>query len=335
MQTPLAAWRSWLGPLADPSPATMRRLALAGVVANAGIMVTGAAVRLSNSGLGCANWPDCTRSSLVAAPRAGEPVFHTWIEFGNRTLTGVVELVAVLVLVAAWRYRPPGTSQRRNDLVWLAALQPIGVVLQAVVGGIVVLTELDPVWVSVHFLLSTAVVAAAVTLYVRCTEATGPAAPLLVRLVGSVVLAAVFVMLAAGTVVTGTGPLAGAPGVPRYPLHLPAVTQVHSDIGWLLGGLTLVFVLVLRFGGASRRAVRLGYVFIGLLGIQGVLGYVQYFTHLPAGVVWVHESLAVVIWVTMLLLWFALWERGTARSQPGTETAQETATALGPIGSHP
>jgi cytochrome c oxidase assembly protein subunit 15 len=263
-------------------------------------------------------------------------MFHTWIEFGNRTLTGVVELAAVAVLIAAWRFRP--TSGRRDDLVWLAALQPIGVILQAVIGGVLVLTKLDPVWVTVHFLVSVAVVAAAVTLYVRCTEGTAPAKTLArpeVRLLAGVLLAAVFVMLAAGTVVTGTGPLAGAPGVRRYSLSLPDVTQVHADTGWLLGGLAVAFVLVLRLTGAPRPALRLGYVFIGLLFAQGVMGYVQYFTHLPAGLVWVHESTSVLIWVTILRLQFAIRDRGTVLAAPAAQTAQPAATPLGPIGSHP
>jgi cytochrome c oxidase assembly protein subunit 15 len=306
--------RRWAGLLLDPSPATMRRLALAGVLASAGIVVTGAAVRLSNSGLGCLDWPTCTRASLVAARRAGEPLFHTWIEFGNRTLTGVVEAVAVLVLIAAWRYRGPGPGPRtrRRDLVGLAALQPAGVVLQAVIGGIVVLTKLNPGWVAAHFLVSAAVVAAAVLLYVRCTEGTGPARWLVrreLRLLGSGVVALTAAMLAAGTVVTGTGPLAGAPGVPRFPLSLPAVTQFHADIGWLLGGGVFALALGLRLTGAPARLARLGYLLLGLLACQGVIGYAQYFAHLPAGLVWVHESASMLIWVTVLRLRLAMRER--------------------------
>jgi heme a synthase len=289
----------------------MRRVALAGVLVNAGIVSTGAAVRLSNSGLGCLDWPRCTKNSLVAAPRTGEPIIHTWIEFGNRTLTGVLEVVAVAVLVAAWRFRPGG--QRRADLVWLAALQPVAVLLQAVIGGVVVLTDLSPAWVAGHFLVSVAVVAAAVTLYVRCGEGTGAPRPLFradLRLLSLAVAAVAVVMLAAGTVVTGTGPLAGAGDVPRFHFwSLTGVTQLHADIGWLLGGLTTALALGLRFSGAPARAVRLGWTLLGLLAAQGAIGYVQYFSHLPAGLVWVHATVSVLIWVVALLVVFAGRER--------------------------
>ena len=230
-----------------PTPVSMRRIALAGVISTAFIIVTGAAVRLSKSGLGCPDWPQCTRSSLVAAHTRGDPMFHTWIEFGNRMVTVLVTIVAVAVLVAAWRFRPGG--RRRPDLVWLAAAQPAGVLAQIVVGGIVVLTNLNPALVSLHFVVSIAVVAAAVALHARCTEGTAPARALVradLRLLVFGVVAVTAVMLAAGTVVTGTGPLAGAGAVPRYHLPLTGVTQFHSDIGWLLGGLTLPLVVGLR-----------------------------------------------------------------------------------------
>ena len=311
---PAGGARRWLAPVTQPTAGSLQRLALASVVANVGIVATGAAVRLSNSGLGCLDWPECTRSSLVAAPRTGEPMFHTWIEFGNRTLTGVLEVIAVLVFIAAWRFRPPGAASRRRDLVLLAAVQPVGIVLQAVVGGIVVLTNLNPAWVSGHFLLSAAVVAAAVALHVRATEGTGPARLLVRRelwLLGLGMLAVVLAMLAAGTIVTGTGPLAGAPGVPRYHLQLQGVTQFHADIGWLLGGVTFALLLGLRLTGAPARILRLGYLLIALIAAQGLLGYIQYFSHLPAGLVWVHESSAMLIWVTALRMVFALRDRGS------------------------
>src|SRR5262249_34694700 len=203
--------RRAVGAVLDPSPATMRGIALAGVICTAGVIATGAAVRLSESGLGCPNWPECTRSSLVAAHSAGDPMFHTWIEFGNRLVTVAITLVAVVVFVAAWRFRPRG--RRRRDLGWLAAAPPPGVPAPAVLGGIVVLTDLTPAMVALHFLASIAVLGAAVTLHVRCAEGQAPARPLVradLRLLGYAVLASVALMLAAGTVVTGTGPLAGA-----------------------------------------------------------------------------------------------------------------------------
>jgi cytochrome c oxidase assembly protein subunit 15 len=314
----MAVARRWADAVLAPSTASMRRIALAGVLTATGIIMTGAGVRLSQSGLGCPDWPRCTATSIVAGGTTGDPLVHRWVEFGNRLVTVAIFVVAVLVCVAAWRYRPArgdnGQPRRRRDLLWLAAAQPAAIVAQAVLGGIVVLTRLDPVWVGVHFLASMALVVAAVALYVRCAEGTGPARPLVPRMLQLFALGAVAVlgvMLAAGTVVTGTGPLAGAGDVPRFHLPLSGVTQLHADIGWLLGGLVIALVLGLRLTGAPRRAVRLSWLLLGLIGIQGVVGYAQYFSGLPAGLVWVHVTGSAVIWVTALLLLFALRDRGS------------------------
>ncbi len=299
-------------PVLAPSAVSMRRIALAGVAASAGIIMTGAAVRLSQSGLGCPDWPACTAHSIVAGGSTGSTLVHRWIEFSNRLLTGAILVISVIVSVAAWRFRPGGGGRRR-DLVVLAFIQPAGIVAQAVIGGVVVLTGLDPVWVSVHFLLSASLVAAAVMLYVHATEGTAPARPLVrgdLRLLAVAVVAVVAVMLAAGTVVTGTGPLAGARDVARYHLPLGGVTQLHADIGWLLTGLVLALVAGLRFSDAPARAMRLGWALLGLILAQGTVGYIQYFTGLPAGLVWVHVTGAVLIWITALRLLFALRDRG-------------------------
>ena len=324
--------RRWAAAVWDPTPVSMRRIALAGVISSTVIIVTGAAVRLSKSGLGCPDWPQCTRSSLVAAPTRGDPMFHTWIEFGNRMVTVVVTVVAVAVLIAAWRFRPGGPgARRRPDLVWLAAAQPAGVVAQIVVGGIVVLTDLNPALVSLHFVVSVAVVAAAVALHVRCTESTAPARSLVrpdLRLLARGVVAVTAVMMAAGTVVTGTGPLAGAGAVPRYHLPLTGVTQFHSDIGWLLGGLAVALVVGLRLTRAPARAMRLGWVLLALLGLQGVVGYTQYFTGLPAGLVWVHVTGSLLIWIAALRLMFAVRDRGPLVQPPPENPGGPAASAL-------
>jgi heme a synthase len=310
----------------DPSPAGLRALALAGVICTAGIIATGAAVRLSESGLGCPDWPQCTRGSLVAAHSAGDPMVHTWIEFGNRLVTVAITLIAAGVFAAAWRFRPGG--RRRRDLVWLAAVQPAGIIAQALLGGIVVLTKLSPGTVALHFLASIAVLAAAVTLHVRCTEGQAPARPLAradLRLLAYAVLATVALMLAAGTVVTGTGPLAGAGAVPRFHLPLAGVTQFHADIGWLLGGLALPLAVGLRVTGASPRAVRLGWALLAMIGLQGAIGYTQYFTGLPAGLVWVHVCGSTLIWILALRLVFALRDRGALTAGTGQRGAPATA----------
>jgi len=320
----------------NPSPAAMRSIALAGVICTAGIIATGAAVRLSESGLGCPDWPECTRSSLVAAHSAGDPMFHTWIEFGNRMVTVAITLVAVVVFIAAWRFRPGG--RRRRDLVWLAAVQPAGILAQAVLGGIVVLTKLNPAMVALHFLASIAVLAAAVALHVRCTEGEAPARSLVrtdLRLLGYGVVAAVALMLAAGTVVTGTGPLAGAGAVPRFHLPLAGATQFHADIGWLLGGLAVPLAIGLWLTHAPAPAVRLGWALLAMIGLQGMIGYIQYFTGLPAGLVWVHVCGSTLIWIVALRLMFALRDRGAVVADTGQAAHARGATPGSPAGLRP
>ena len=238
-------------PVLAPTATSMRRIALAGVIADTAIMSTGAAVRLSSSGLGCPDWPRCSAADVVASKNAGQTLLNTWIEFGNRLLNFPLVIITVLVFVAAWRFRPQGT--RRRDLVWLAAIQPAGVFAQAVIGGIVVLTKLNPVTVSIHFLVSASIVAAAVVLHVRCTEGHDPPTTAVrgdLFVLSAALVAVTGVMLAAGTVVTGTGPLAGHADTPRYKLPLEGVTQLHADIGWLLAGLAVALVVGLRMSGA-------------------------------------------------------------------------------------
>ncbi len=302
-----------------PTATSMRRLALAGVVANTVIMSTGAAVRLSASGLGCPDWPRCSAADVVASKNAGQTLLNTWIEFGNRLLNFPLVVIAALIFVAAWHYRPDGARQR--GLTWLAAAQPLGVVAQAVIGGILVLAKLNPVLVSVHVRVSVSVVAAAVVLHVRCTDsgAEGPPVRRDLQLISGALVAVTCAMLAAGTVVTGTGPLAGDAGVARYKFPLEGVTQLHADIGWLLAGLSVALVLGLRLSGAPPRAVTAGWWVLAALGSQGVIGYVQYFTHLPAGLVWVHVTGSVLVWIAVLRLFLTVRTRtqvNTARTGP-------------------
>ena len=309
----------------SPTPVALRRLALAGVIADTVIMSTGAAVRLSASGLGCPDWPRCSAADVVASKNAGQTLLNTWIEFGNRLLNFPLVIIAGLIFIAAWRYRPDG--KRRRDLVRLAATQPLGVVAQAVIGGIVVLTKLNPVAVSIHFLVSASIVAAAVALHVRCASLADPGgAPARenpvrrdLQLISAALVAVTCAMLAAGTVVTGTGPLAGHADTPRYKLPLEGVTQLHADIGWLLAVLSIALVLGLQVSGAPRRAVRAGWIMLAALGAQGVIGYIQYFTHLPAGLVWVHVTGSVLVWIAVLRLFFTVRAGGpvnTTRTGP-------------------
>ncbi len=329
--TPAAWSRVLADTLLAPTPAAVRRWAAAGVITSVLIILTGAAVRLSQSGLGCPDWPDCTTTSLVAGGTTGDSLIHRWVEFGNRLVTVAIFVVAIGVFIAARQYRH-GDGGRRRDLVWLAAAQPAGIIVQALLGGLVVLTRLNPALVSLHFLASVALVAATVALYVRCQEHAGPARPLVpqpVRWTALAMIGGVGVMMAAGTVVTGTGPLAGARDVARYHLPLQGVTQFHADIGWLLGGLVVALLLGLRLGGAPRRATRLGWLLAALIATQGAIGYAQYFSGLPAGLVWVHVTGSVAIWVTALFLPYELRDRATAAPLPAAQPVPARSAGAG------
>ena len=228
------------------SPRVLRELALASVVANVVIVVTGGAVRLTGSGLGCPTWPQCTGSSLTPTKAHS---FHGVIEFTNRQLTFVLGVIAVATLVAAYR-------QRRE--VPLAALAFAGIPAQALMGGITVLTDLNPWTVAIHFLLSMAIIAVTVLLWWRLRSphplATGPPA-VLARLI--VVTAAA--VLAIGTVVTGAGPHAGdlkAGKLHRIHLDPGGVAQLHADAVMVLVGLTVGLVVLLQATNASAAARR-------------------------------------------------------------------------------
>jgi cytochrome c oxidase assembly protein subunit 15 len=297
---------------------------VAGLVTSTLIVLTGAGVRLSQSGLGCTNWPNCTATSLVASGATGDSLVHRWVEFSNRLVTVAIFVVAIGIFVAAWRYRD-GIGRRR-DLLWLATAQPAAIIVQAILGGFVVLTKLNPALVSLHFLASVALLAAAVAFYVRCQESREPPRPLAprpVQLIALGVVGTVALMMTVGTVVTGTGPLAGAPDVARYPLPLEGVTQFHADIGWLLAGLGVALLLSLHLGKAPRRAVRLAWLGAGLVALQGVVGYAQYFSGLPAGLVWVHVTGSTAIWIVALFLPYSLRDRSTLLPGPPPEPVAE------------
>jgi cytochrome c oxidase assembly protein subunit 15 len=305
------------------------------VIANAAIISTGAAVRLSSSGLGCPDWPTCTKSSAFAAHSAGQTTVNTWIEFGNRLLTSPLVAIAGLTFIAFLRYYQT-RDRSRKDLVRLSAVLPLGVVAQAVLGGIVVKTKLNPALVAAHFLLSTAViVSAAVVLHDRAAALVAPAPgpPPRTDLLLTAITA---LMLAAGTVVTGTGPLAGTTidshghrtTVPRFHFSLTSVTQLHADIGWFIAALAVALVIGLRFAGGSPRTVRLGWIVLAGFGLQGAIGYAQYFNHLPAGLVWVHVSLAVCIWIAVLQLFLST---STAARPAGAAPVAEAVATQAPV----
>jgi cytochrome c oxidase assembly protein subunit 15 len=294
----------------------VRRLALASVVANVAIVVTGGAVRLTASGLGCPTWPRCTDSSYT--PTA-EYAVHGVIEFGNRLLTFVLTAVVVAGLVAVWRQRPVRPGMRR-----LAVLLFLGIPAQALLGGVTVLTGLNPWTVMAHFLVSMVLIALAVVLHQRAREGDLPPRPLVaapLRRLGAALLGVVAVTLVAGTVVTGSGPHSGDPAAGRTGLDPESMSQVHADLVFLLVGLTVAFYVALKATGAPPSAVRAMGVLLVVELAQGVLGFTQYFTDLPVVLVGLHLFGACLVQVTAVQAVLALRDRGPLGAAPAVSSA--------------
>jgi cytochrome c oxidase assembly protein subunit 15 len=279
------------------SPAGYRRVALVALVALALIMVTGAAVRLTGSGLGCPEWPTCEEGSLV--PR-GEVDGHGLVEFGNRTITGVVGLAVIVAVLASLRRVP-----RRRDLTLLSLGLVAGVIAQAVLGGIVVLLELDPVSVIGHFLLSLVLVWNAVLLHHRAGEEPGllrDGATREVQVAGRLLVVAAAVVIVLGTLVTASGPHGGDADAERLDLDVGAVAQLHGIAVLVFVGLALVAYRLVRRGGADAVVEQRSRALLVVMTAQAGVGYVQYFTGVPAVLVGVHVAGAVAVWIAVLRL---------------------------------
>jgi cytochrome c oxidase assembly protein subunit 15 len=288
---------------ASPNP-WLRRILLTNVVLEVGIVVTGGLVRLTGSGLGCPTWPECVPGSFT--PVAHQPQgIHKYIEYGNRTLTGVVGIAALLVIVAVWLWTPGRRGWRpgRPALFRLSFLPLLGVVAQAVLGGITVLTGLNPATVAAHFLLSMVVVAISTLLLVRAGEGDAAPTPVVRREVGvlaRVTVALGAVVLALGTVVTGSGPHSGDAAHPtRFGFDPRSVSWLHADAVMLFTGLVVAMLVAVRLVDAPARTRRAWTWVLGVTLAQGVVGYVQYFTGLPEAVVAAHMLGASLLVVTL------------------------------------
>jgi cytochrome c oxidase assembly protein subunit 15 len=303
------------------SPAVVSRLALANAVANGLIVVTGGAVRLTGSGLGCPTWPRCTTDSFVATP---ELAGHGVIEFGNRLLTFVLAVVAIATVVVVWR-------SARRDLRPLAVLTFLGIPAQALLGGITVLTSLNPWTVAAHFLLSMVLVALSTVLWLRSRE-PGVGQPLVRRPIALLVagIAAVTgVVLVLGTVVTGSGPHSGdvdeadVPTGDRLAFDPETVSRLHADVVFLLVGLTVALLFALWATDAPDRLRRAARDVLVVQLAQGVVGFVQYFTDLPVALVLLHMLGAVLTTAfTARLVWAV---RGPATDSPLDSPAEAAA----------
>lgn len=314
--------RSLLSPWA-PTAASFRAWALASVAANAGITVSGAAVRVTGSGLGCPTWPRCTPDSFVPVPHPEVAMANMLVEFGNRLVTFLVLAVGVACVLSALRLAP-----RRRSLLGLALLQPLGVLAQALWGGLVVRSMLNPFTVAVHFLISIALVAACWMLYQRTREGDGPIRRVVhrdIRRLGHVLIAAVSVLLLAGVVVTGTGPHSGDVLASRFDLDIESVVRLHADIAYLVVGLSFALAFALHVTDAPRTARRAALALLGIELLQGVIGYVQYFLAVPAFLVGLHVLGATLVWIFALRAVTALRVRGPVEEAPAPSPTEVAA----------
>ena len=286
----------------EVSPKLYRRLAYFALVGLSLIIITGGAVRLTQSGLGCPTWPNCQGNQLVA-----QYSFHPMIEFTNRVIT-IFLTVAVMIAAAAAFFRKPF----RKDLAWLSMGLVGGLVAQVILGGITVLEKLAPPFVMAHFLLSLVVVLNALILYYRASsEGT-----ISVRIVSKeavwisrIMWVALCAVLFVGTAVTGSGPHSGSPLAVRLPFPLRAVAELHADFVLFLVGLTLAALFLLHQGRAPEPVMKRARVLLWLMAAQGFIGYTQYFTNLPALLVEFHIVGATAVWVAMIWHNLNLFER--------------------------
>jgi cytochrome c oxidase assembly protein subunit 15 len=298
------------------SPARYRTVTVVALGLLITIVITGAAVRLTGSGLGCDDWPQCNDSQLVDVTST-----HAAIEQVNRMFTGLVALaVVVAVLGSLWRV------PRRRDLTWLSLGLVAGVIGQVVLGGITVLVDLNPFAVAAHLLLSMAIVACAVVLVRRAGEPDGRRQPVVsttTRRIAWALAAVTGAAIVAGTVVTGAGPHAGDEDVQRFDVEIADAARTHGTL--VLGAVALAVVLALRLQrhAADRRVLQgalSSWIFVAVL--QAAIGYIQYFNDVPALLVGLHVAGATALWT--MTVWLVL---STAAPQPAPSVDVERAPA--------
>lgn len=271
----------------------LRRWAVANLVANMAIVWTGALVRLTKSGLGCPTWPQCNADSYV--PQA-EAEWHAFIEFGNRLLTFVLIAIALGTAITVFR------TVRDRRIRGLSILIGLGIGLQGVVGGLTVLTQLNPWVVGLHMVLSVGLIVACVTVVHDAFELRPVPAPRRLWLATQAVFWLSLLMMYAGTVVTGAGPHSGDGAAQRNGFELSEVARIHSVTMWVTLALTVWLAYAAR---GVRRVQRAALLVIGTACLQAVIGYTQYFTHLPMGVVFAHMVGTTLYTVAISHLWLS------------------------------
>ncbi len=284
------------------SPDAFTKLALFALIGLSVIIVTGGAVRLTGSGLGCPDWPTCQGQQYVA-----QLSFHPMIEFVNRVIT-IVMTAAVIISAGAAFLRKPF----RKDLAWLSLGMIIGLIAQIILGGITVIEKLAPPYVMAHFLLSLIIVLDALVLYKRSvTSDKNPVSmvPKETIWLGKLMIANLAAVLIIGTAVTGSGPHSGSPISPRLPFPLRAVAQLHADGVLLLVGLTLASVFLLSATNAPEKVQQRGRTLLWVMAGQATLGYIQYFSKLPVLLVGFHIAGATLVWILMIWHYLGFFAR--------------------------
>ena len=279
-----------------------RRISLANLIAQSGIIVTGAIVRLTGSGLGCPTWPDCAPGSLI--PVAGQVEgFHKYIEFGNRTLTFLVLAISIALFVFSL------LNEKRNIIVW-SFLPLIGTLLQAVLGGITVLTGLHPSTVMAHFLLSIVLVGISVKMYAYFNnQRTSKVLPKIVDNYVKIVTLVGLAVIILGTITTGSGPHSGDEIAARFDLDIRVIAWLHADSVLLFVGLVIGLLVITRINTESKQIYKINRTLFIICLVQGFIGYVQWFNGLPWILVSFHVIGAVITWIAITNL--ALYSSNT------------------------
>jgi len=268
--------------------------------AQAAIVVTGGAVRLTGSGLGCPTWPECTPGSYTPKPYQVEEQVKVWIEFGNRLLTFVLVLAAITVLISV-------LAAGRKDLRGLALGQVLGILGQGILGGITVLTGLHPATVAAHFLLSIILIAGATSLRAQrfASLEKQEAAPL-VKKIATAHLAVSFLVLFLGTLVTGSGPHAGDATAERFPFDLRTMAWLHADAVIALFGITFGLFVVHGVSAHTKKRLK---IFVAIALSQGLIGYVQWYMDLPELMVGLHLVGSTLVWIASMRVWLSVTKR--------------------------
>jgi cytochrome c oxidase assembly protein subunit 15 len=257
------------------------------------LIVTGGSVRLTGSGLGCPTWPECTPGSYVPVANQAEGQLHAWIEFGNRLLTFVLLICALAVVTFSVRVAKNAANKERVRS--LAALQILGIFGQGMLGGVTVLTDLHPLTVAAHFLLSILLIAGAISLRYELIGTPVEKTTGLISFLMPIFVWLTFLVLVAGTIVTGSGPHAGDEKAERFGFDPQVVSWIHADLVIALIVLAVMLLLIAHQSRMSLLVRRIG-IFLLIAFSQGVIGYIQYFTGLPEALVAAHLIGSTLVW---------------------------------------